>query len=90
MRLGLAQVVNGLFVMLTEHDRYHNSELVRLVGYMQETLPAMVSQMYPATRTETVARLQQMQEDPMMKNLQPGLRQLLGRVQDALEKRKAP
>jgi hypothetical protein len=90
MKLGLAQIVSGLLVTLTERDRYRDSELVRLVAYMQETLPAVAQRMSPAARTETVARLQQMQEDPKMKHLQPGLRELLGKVQNVVEKRKVP
>ncbi len=42
MKLGLASVVAGGLQTLTERESYRKSELVRLVGYMQESFPLMV------------------------------------------------
>ena len=79
MKLGLAQMVTGLLVTLTERDRYRSSELVRLLGYMQETLPVIAPHLPAATRAGTVVRLQQMQEGSLSR---PGLRSCLGRLCD--------
>src|SRR5262249_32379034 len=83
MKLGLAQIVSGLLITLTEHDQYRVSELVRLLGYMQETVPAILRRMTPAARKEAMSRLQQLDEDPLMQKLQPNLHKLLGKAQEA-------
>jgi hypothetical protein len=90
VKLGVYQIVTGLVVTLTERDHYGSAELVRLLSYMQETLPAITPRMEASARTETVARLQQLQDDPNTKDLQPGLRELFEKVKDAVEKKKAP
>ena len=87
---GLASAVAGGLQMLTERENYRGSELARLVGYMQETLPLIVPRLPPGSRTETMYRLEKMQEDPAMKDLQPSLQNLYLKVKAALEKGKAP
>jgi hypothetical protein len=90
MKNALTYLVKSLLLTLTDRVRYSHSALVRLTGYMQETLPAIAPRLPPAVRTETVTRLQQMQDDPAMQDLQPGLRELLQKVKRALEKKKTP
>lgn len=90
MKRGLASVIAGGLQTLTERNSYQGSELVRLVGYMQETFPLIVPRLPPGARTETMLRLEKMQDDPALKDLQPGLGELRSKVKAALEKRAAP
>jgi hypothetical protein len=89
-RIGLGQVVTGVLIMLTERDQYSHPQLVRLLDYIQETVPLIAPRLSPADATETVDRLQRMQADQAMKDLQPGLSLLLANIQDSLAKRKTP
>ena len=88
VRLGLGEFVNALLTSFTERDQYSDAALGRLLGHMQETLPVIAPRLLPPGRTEAVSRLQQLLEDPELKDLHPGLRELLGSVEDALEKPK--
>jgi len=90
MKRGLAAVVAGGLQTLTERKSYRGSELARLVGYMQETFPLIVPRLPPVARTEVLIRLEKMQEDPAMKDLQPGLGALRLKVKASLEKGRAP
>ena len=83
---GLATVVAGGLQTLTERKSYRESELVRLIGYMQETLPLIVPRLLPEARTEILLRLQKMQDDPALKDLQPDLRELHSKVKVAVDK----
>lgn len=90
LKVSLAQIVTGLLIMLTERDQYSSTELVRLLDYMQETVPSIAPRLSPDVAKDTVARLQQMEKDQRLKDLQPGLRELLAKVQNALAKRMTP
>lgn len=90
MKRGLASVVAGGLQTLTERENYRGGELVRLVGYMQETFPLILPRLPPGARTESLLRLEKMQEDPALRDLQPGLRELLSKVKASVEKGAAP
>ena len=90
MKRGLASIVAGGLQTLTERESYRVNELVRLVGHMQETFPLIVPRLPPGSRTETLLRLEKMQEDPALKDLQPGLRELHSKVKASVEKGAAP
>jgi hypothetical protein len=90
MKRGLATLVAAGFQTLTERQGYRDSELARLVGYMQETFPLIVPRLPPGARAETMMRLEEMQEAPALKDLRPGLRELHLKVKGALAKGKAP
>src|SRR5262249_40100884 len=47
MRQGLAGVMASGLVTLTERHFYRSSELVRLVGYMKETYPRIITSLPP-------------------------------------------
>lgn len=87
---GLASIVAGCLQTLTERDSYRASELLRLLGYMQETFPSIVPHLTAESRMETMARLEQMQQDPALKDLKGGLQKLQVKVKAALEPGKAP
>jgi hypothetical protein len=90
MKRGLASVVAGGLKTLTERESYRASELVRLVGYMQETFPQIVLRLPDGSRTETLFRLDKLQDDPALKDIQPGLRELRSKVKAAVEKASIP
>lgn len=80
MRQGYAGVVAGAFQTLTERETYRSDELQRLVAYMIETVPRIAPQLLPGSRLEIATRLDKMNGDPAMKDLQPGLEELRGKV----------
>lgn len=86
MKRGLASVVAGGLQTITERKSYRGSELARLVGYMQETFPLIVSRLPLDARTETLIRLEKLQADSAMKDLQPGLRELHLKVKASVPK----
>lgn len=86
MKSGLATIVAGTMQTLTERQAYNSTELVRLVGYMKETFPSIVSRLAPGVQQETLVKLETMQKDPGMKDLQPGLTDLYNKVNAVLGK----
>jgi len=90
IRLGLAGLVASGLQTLTERKSYRKSELIRLVAYMQESFPLIVPRLPPGARMETMSELERMQEDPAMKDLQPGLGELCSMIKHSMEKAKAP
>jgi hypothetical protein len=86
MKRGLASVVAGGLQTLTERESYRRSQLASLVGDMQETFPRIIPRLPPGARTETLLRLEKMQEDPALKDLQPGLGKLYSKVKASLMK----
>lgn len=90
MKRGLANVVSGGLQTLTERHSFRGSELARLLGYMRETFPVIVPRLPPGVRTETLLRLEKMQNDPALKDLQPGLGELLSEVKASVERGAAP
>jgi hypothetical protein len=90
MRTGLALVVTGCLQTLTERESYRTGELVRLVGYMEETFPRLVPRLLPGSRSEVLTRLQAMQSDPALSDLQPGLGRVRAGVVTALEGKSPP
>jgi hypothetical protein len=85
MKRGLASVVAGGLQTLTERANYRKSELVKLIGCMQETFPRIFPQLPPGTRTEMLLLLDKMQDDPTLKDLQPGLGELRAKVKASVE-----
>jgi len=83
---GLAQVVNGHLMTLTERDRYRPPELIHLVEHMQETFPALFPYLAPAAGTDALTRLVQMQDDPHLQDMQPGLGNLLEKLRETRAK----
>lgn len=90
MRQGLATVVAGCLQTLTEKGAYRNSELVRLLDYMQETFPAVVPQLPPGSRMEIMVRLETMAKDPTLKEFAHTLQELYEKVRNSENKNRAP
>jgi hypothetical protein len=90
MRQGLAGLVAGGLLTLTERQSYRPAELVRLVGYMKETCPRILAGLSPTSRLEMLTRLEQMNNDARNQDLQPGLGDLLALVRAAKKPTKMP
>jgi hypothetical protein len=90
MKQGLAMMAAGGLLTLTEVDSYRSGERARLVGYMKETFPAIVPRLLPDARAETLARLEALEKDPKLQDLQPGLTELRTAVMKSVGKAKAP
>lgn len=90
VRGALGGVVAGSLQTLTEREAYRVSERARLVGYMEETLPRLVPRLLPGSRAETLKRLEAMQTDPALADLQPGLGRVRERVLSALDGKARP
>ena len=73
MRRGMATVVSGSLQSLTESHTYRASELKRLVGYLQDSLPTIMPDLPPGSRAEMVVRLRSLSGNPKMQHLQPQL-----------------
>ena len=86
MKRGLASIVAGGLQTITERESYRSSELARLVGYMQETFPLIVPRLPSDAGAETLIRLEKMQADSAMKDLQPVLRELHLKVKASVPK----
>ena len=86
IKRGLAEVVSGGLQTLTERATFRTSELVKLIGFEVVSFPQIVPRLLPADRTATLARLDEMEKDPALKDLQPGLGALRLKVKSAVEK----
>ena len=85
MKNGMAQVVTGGLLTLTERSFYRTSELRRLIGVFQETMPLIVSRLTPQSQADVLMRLEKMQADTTLTDLQPDLRKLqekISRIKD--------
>lgn len=73
MKEGLATVVMGSLQTLTEKDTYRADERLKLLGYMKETIPAILPRLLPGTRKEFLQRVLGMAKDANLRELQPAL-----------------
>lgn len=88
MKRGHTEMVMGGLLTLTERKTYRSSELLRLVGYMQQTFPVIVSWLPPGSRSEVMILLEKLEQDPAMNDLQSSLHKLRLKIQDSVEKKK--
>jgi hypothetical protein len=85
LRSGLASVVAGNLVTLTESHAYRTSELKRLAGYMEKTLPDLLPELPPGSRSESLIRLRSFLNDPKMQHLKPELEALVAAAEKACQ-----
>ena len=76
MKSGMAEVISGNLVTLTESHAYRITELKRLIGYQQITFPAIIPALTEDSQTSFITRLRTMAEDPQLQQLNPELEQL--------------
>jgi len=90
VKQGLATMVAGGLQTLTERDSYRTAERVRLIDYMNETLPAILPRLPAGARVETLVRLESMAKDDGLKDLQPALGELSAAARSWVDAGKAP
>jgi hypothetical protein len=90
LKQGLATAIASVFQSLTEKENYRPSERLRLLAYLQDSLPPLLPRLSPAARQEIVVRSEAMSRDPDLEELRPGLERLHKKVRDAVEHLSAP
>lgn len=73
MRQGLATVVVGNITTLTEARVYDAATRLKLVGYCRETFPSILSKLSAPSRAEVLRRLDEIVDDPRVRELRPQL-----------------
>ena len=84
MREGMASIVDGCLITLTEKNVYRSSELVRLADTLEATLPEIMVFLPPGTQQETPIRMQRLVEQ----EVDATLRERLIRIVASLNKSK--
>jgi hypothetical protein len=89
MKNGLMIMAEGSIQMLSEREAYRKSELQRLLKYMQETFPAILSAISPEAFEQTLDKLTILANDPKMNDLKPEIDELVKTIEQADKARKA-
>lgn len=76
MRYAVALSVAGALQTLQQPDDYRLGERLRLIGYLQETVPKILPKISPNARTAALEIMEKMQSDPRCQDLQPQLGEL--------------
>jgi len=82
MKQGYAISCNGALITLTERGAYRTTDRIRFAESICNSFPAIVSRLLPGSRAEIVLKLDEMNADPRLKELQPSL----GKLRDAVKK----
>jgi hypothetical protein len=69
MRDGLESMATGLLDIIDEQDAYSSADRRRLLMYMEETLPALVVQLPPASQQRLIRRIDAMSTRPRTSDL---------------------
>ncbi|WP_166831043.1 kinetochore Spc7 family protein [Thalassoroseus pseudoceratinae] len=80
MRSGLATVVAGSLLSLTETSVYAVEDRRRMIDYLSETLPEILPRLSSANRQETLVRLKELANDPSLQDLKPELTALQSKL----------
>ena len=80
MRTGLATVVAGSLLTLSETSVYGVEERRRLIDYLSETLPKILPRLSSANRQETMVRLKELANDPSLQDVKPELTALQSKL----------
>jgi hypothetical protein len=86
MNQGLAMTVSGGLTTVTERQHHRTEELRRFTKVLQETLPRIVPRLLPEAQAETIKKLENMQRDRALQDLQPDLSELVNSVTEAVKK----
>lgn len=73
MKKGLGEMAEGTLISLSERNVFQKDDLVRLLAYIDETFPPLMSRMQPETQKSTLARIESLLRSPAMKDLAPKL-----------------
>jgi hypothetical protein len=81
MKGGMAQMVFGTLITLTESKAYRPAERRRLIGHMQSTFPKMLPMLLEDSRNEALQQIRNYVNDPLLQELRPDLEKLLMAVE---------
>jgi hypothetical protein len=73
MKKGLGEMAEGTLISLSERDVFQKDELIRLIAFIDETFPPLMSHMRPEMQKSTLARMESLLHSPTMKDLAPNL-----------------
>lgn len=73
MKKGFGEMADGALISLSERDVFQKDELVRLIAFIDETFPPLMSHMRPEMQKSTLARMESLLHSPAMKDLAPNL-----------------
>lgn len=90
MKNGMATVVAGSLQTLTEFNNYRTSELKKFAGYLEATLPVLISELPSDRQSEFLTRLQSFLDDPKMQSLKPELDALVATVEETVTTKQTP
>lgn len=82
MKAGMAQVVQGNLITVTEAQAYRTSERRRLIGYMQSTFPKILPALTEEGRHEALQTLGKYVDDSRLSELKADLEKLYGSLQE--------
>jgi hypothetical protein len=76
MRDGLAQMVNGSLLTLSDDVNLTTASRQKLLAYCRETFPSIIDKLTPQSRAQVLRRLDQLVTDPATRDLQPEITKL--------------
>ena len=76
-------IISATTQALAQRDAYRAEELAKLIGFMKETFPKLVTALQPENKTTVVNNLTQMQKGRKFKDLQPGFDEFVNITRDA-------
>ena len=82
MKQGSATVIQGALTTLTEAHAYSRADRVWFAESLTETVPTLARRLLPGSRAELLVKLDDMNADPKLNELQPAL----GKLRDAVKK----
>lgn len=88
VKQGCAISTNGALLTLSEREAYRTADRVRLTESLTTTLPRIVPHMLPASRAEVVQKLDDMNANKDLSELQPALGKLCEAVKTAVAEMK--
>ena len=83
MKGGMAQMVFGTLITLTESEAYRPAERKRLIGHMQGTFPKILPALLEDSRTEARQQIRNYVKDPRLQELSEDLEKLLTAIEKA-------
>jgi hypothetical protein len=90
LRRGTALMVEDHLQVLTESQIYCTSDLKRMVGYLQNTLPEILPELSEGNRSNILNTLHSLLDDPKMQDLKPELGALVTAVENSTQPDKSP
>lgn len=90
MRHGTALMVEDHLRVLAESQLYHTSDLKRMVGYLQSTLPEILPELSKADRSKILNRLRSLRDESKLQYLKTELGALVTAAENSRQPDKSP